>query len=62
MPIMPPIARIVATEYPYQIVQQGNNRVRVFEDKEDFKKYLSLLERYSPEKDVVILAYCLPIR
>lgn len=50
---MPPIVGIVATESPHHIVQQGNNRVKVFEDKEDFKKYLSLLERYSPEKDVV---------
>ncbi|MCR4321958.1 MAG: hypothetical protein NUV74_16690 [Candidatus Brocadiaceae bacterium] len=50
---MPTIARIVATEYLHHIVQRGNNGVKVFEDKEDFKKYLSLLERYSPEKDVV---------
>ena len=56
---MPRIARIVATEYPHHIVQRGNNKEKVFVDKEDFKKYLSLLERYSTEKDVLILAYCL---
>ncbi|ODS34744.1 MAG: hypothetical protein SCARUB_00004 [Candidatus Scalindua rubra] len=56
---MPRIARIVATGYPHHILQRGNNREKVFVAKKDFKKYLSLLEKYSTEKDAVILAYCL---
>ena len=56
---MPRIARMIATEYPHHIVQRGNNREKVFFAKKDFKKYLSLLEKYSIEKEVIILAYCL---
>ena len=56
---MPRIARIVATGYPHHIVQRGNNREKVFVVKKDFEKYISLLEKYSIEKNVVILAYCL---
>jgi putative transposase len=56
---MPRIARIVGAGYPHHIIQRGNNRERVFLDKEDYKKYLSLLETYSEEKETPILAYCL---
>jgi putative transposase len=56
---MPRIARIVGVEYPHHIVQRGNNKEKVFLDREDFLKYLSLLERYSTEKEVMILVYCL---
>lgn len=56
---MPRIARIVGIGYPHHIVQRGNNKEKVFLDREDYKKYLSLLEKYSVKKEVVILAYCL---
>jgi putative transposase len=56
---MPRVARIVGKGYPHHVVQRGNNREKVFLDKEDFRKYLSYLEKYSAEKKVVILAYCL---
>jgi len=56
---MPCIARIVGRGYPRHVVQRGNNREKVFSDKEDYPKYLFLLEKYSAEKDVPILAYCL---
>jgi putative transposase len=56
---MPRIARIVAVGYPHHIVQRGNNKEEVFQHKKDYEKYLSLLERYSTEKKVNILAYCL---
>ena len=52
------IARIVGVRYPHDIVQRGNNKKKVFLDREDFLKYLSLLERYSTEKEAVILVYC----
>jgi putative transposase len=57
--LMPRIARIVGPGYPHQIVQRGNNKEQVFLDREDYEKYLGLLERYSGEKETSILAYCL---
>lgn len=56
---MPRTARIVGLGYPHHVTQRGNNREQCFFDAEDFKKYLSLLKRYSLEKESVLLAYCL---
>jgi putative transposase len=56
---MPRIARIIGVGYPHHIVQRGNNREKVFLDRGDYEKYLSFLARYSDEKEVAILAYCL---
>ena len=56
---MPRIARIVGVGYPHHIVQRGNNREKVFLDRMDHEEYLSFLKRYSEEKEVAILAYCL---
>jgi putative transposase len=56
---MPRRARIVGPGYPHHIIQRGNNREKVFLDKEDYEKYLSLLETYSEKKETSILAYCL---
>ena len=50
---------MIGTGYPHHVVQRGNNREKVFLDKEDYKKYLSYLEKYSSKKKAVILAYCL---
>jgi len=56
---MPRIARIIGVGYPHHIVQRGNNREKVFLDWRDYKKYLSFLSKYSEEKEVAVLAYCL---
>jgi putative transposase len=56
---MPRVARIVGTGYPHHIVQRGNNKEKVFLNREDYERYLSFLERYSEEKETTILAYCL---
>src|SRR3989304_3592865 len=53
------IARAVALGFPHHIVQRGNNREKVFLNKEDKEKYLSLLKKYSGKWDSPILAYCL---
>jgi putative transposase len=53
------IARIVGAGYPHHIVQRGNNRENIFLDRMDYEKYLFLLTKYSEEKEVSILAYCL---
>ncbi len=56
---MPRIARAVATGYPHHVIQRGNNKEKVFFDKEDRERYLSLLKKYSDKWDSPILAYCL---
>lgn len=53
------IARIVGAGYPHHIVERGNNRERVFANPIDYEKYLSFLLKYSDEKEVAVLAYCL---
>ncbi|MBI4685227.1 MAG: transposase [Nitrospirae bacterium] len=56
---MPRIARAVAAGFPHHIIQRGNNKEKVFFDKEDRERYLSLLKRYSETWESPILAYCL---
>jgi len=57
--LMPRVARIVATGYPHHITQRGNYRQKVFKERKDYLKYLSLLQEYSAKYNVSILAYCL---
>ena len=56
---MPRIARAVALGFPHPVVQRGNNKEKVFFNKEDQDKYLSLLKKYSDKWKSPILAYCL---
>ena len=56
---MPRIARAVAEGFPHHVVQRGNNREKVFFDKEDREKYLTFLKKYSDKWDSPLLAYCL---
>jgi len=56
---MPRIARAVASGFPHHVVQRGNNREKVFFNKEDKNKYLSLLKKYSDKWKSPILVYCL---
>ena len=43
---MPRTARIASQEHIYHVLTRGNNRQNVFEDDEDFRKYLELLLFY----------------
>ncbi|MFA5793817.1 MAG: transposase [Candidatus Brocadiia bacterium] len=56
---MPRIARIVATGFPYHIIQRSNRRQKIFFAKQTRKKYLELLKEYSQKWFGSILAYCL---
>lgn len=56
---MPRIARIVGAGYPHHIVQRGNNREEVFLNQRDYERYISFLSKYSEEKEIFVLAYCL---
>ena len=56
---MPRIARVVVPGCPHHITQRGNYKQIVFEEKRDYKKYLSWIAKYSKEYGLKILAYCL---
>ncbi|MCI2425351.1 transposase [Candidatus Acetothermia bacterium] len=56
---MPRIARAVAVGFPHHVIQRGNNKEKVFFEKEDRQKYLELLKKYSDKWECPILAYCL---
>jgi len=56
---MPRIARAVAVGFPHHIVQRGNNKEKVFFNKKDREKYLSLLIKYADKWNSPVLAYCL---
>lgn len=56
---MPRIARVVIPEWPYHIVQRGNNKQLVFFDDEDRRKYLQLVKLYCEKWKSQILAYSL---
>ena len=48
---MPRAARIVFSSMPYDIISRGNNRERVFQQEEDFEKYLEICRRYKDQYD-----------
>ena len=43
---MPRTARVAPKEHVYHVLTRGNNRQDVFEDEDDFRKYLALLLHY----------------
>ena len=47
---MPRTARIAPKEHVYHVLTRGNNRQDVFEDDDDFKKYLDLVFRYKDKQ------------
>jgi putative transposase len=46
---MPRAARVVFSSMPYHIISRGNNREPVFQEKEDFEKYLEICRRYKDQ-------------
>jgi hypothetical protein len=46
---MPRTARVVPKGHIYRVLTRRNNRQDIFEDKEDFKKYLDILLLYKEE-------------
>ena len=56
---MPRQPRRIAVGYPHHVTQRGNNREPVFLDTSDYRKYLSLLRKYTREYKVEIWSYCL---
>ena len=53
------IARAIAPGFPHHVIQRGNNKDQVFFDREDRRRYLSLLQKYAKKWNAPVLAYCL---
>jgi len=56
---MPRAARVAPRKYVYHVLTRGNNRQDVFEDEEDFRKYLDLLLRYKEKYQFRLYHYVL---
>jgi putative transposase len=56
---MPRIARTVAPGYPHHVTQRGNYQQPVFDDDDDFDRYLEWLQEYSNKCALKVWAYCL---
>ena len=52
-------ARKPSSLYIYHVVYRGVNKQRIFEDTEDYNRYLSVLRKYQPICNYKIIAYCL---
>ncbi len=56
---MPRRARVVVPEMAHHVIQRGNYQQYIFENDEDFRTYLYLVNEYSQQHQVKIHAYCL---
>ena len=56
---MPRHARLLNASGYLHLIVRGISRQALFEEKQDYNFYLSLLKRYSKETGVIICAYCL---
>ena len=56
---MPRTARLLSTTGFYHVILRGINRQRIFEDEEDYERFLFLLEHYKTICGYELFAYCL---
>jgi putative transposase len=56
---MPRQARIGLSALIYHVITRGNNRSWVFEDREDFEKYLAILSRYKAKGGFLLYHWAL---
>ena len=56
---MPTRPRLSSSLGIYHVVYRGINKQRIFEDDEDYEKFLSILRKYQPICGYKIIAYCL---
>ena len=56
---MPRTSRIITSDFPYHITQRGNYRQVVFEEDQDYLKYLALIKEYGERYGLKLWAYCL---
>jgi putative transposase len=58
---MPRTARVAPREHAYHVLTRGNDRQDVFEDEEDFRKYLDILLRYKEKYHFKLYHYVMMI-
>src|SRR4030066_2213474 len=56
---MPRTARVAPKDHAYHVLTRGNNRQDVFEDEEDFRRYIDLLLRYKEKYQFKLYHYVL---
>lgn len=56
---MPRAARVAPKEYVYHVMTRGNNRQTVFRDKEDFQRYLEVVQQYRTKYKFKLYRYVL---
>ena len=56
---MPRIAKIKSNSGIYHIIMRGINRQTLFEDEEDYMKFIQTMQRYKEICKYKIYAYCL---
>ena len=56
---MPRVARVAPKEYVYHVMTRGNNRQTVFRDKEDFQRYLEVVQQYPAKYKFQLYHYVL---
>ena len=56
---MPTRPRLSSSLGIYHVVYRGINKQRIFEDSEDYEKFLSILRKYQPICGYRLVAYCL---
>lgn len=54
---MPRTARVAPKEHVYHVLTRGNNRQDVFEDEEDFRRYIDLILRYKERYNFKLYHY-----
>jgi REP-associated tyrosine transposase len=53
------LPRSTIAGYPHQLTQRGNYGQRVFDDDEDYERYLSWAQDYTERYSIEVWAYCL---
>ena len=56
---MPRTARIAPKEYVYHVLTRGNNQQVIFQDEEDFRKYIDILNKYKEKYQFKLYHYVL---
>ena len=56
---MPRVARIKSNYGVYHIIMRGINRQTIFEDEEDYAKFIQTMQKYKEMCEYKIYAYCL---
>ena len=56
---MPTLPRKISSLGIYHVIYRGVNKQRIFEDAEDYDKFLSVLRKFQAKCGYTVLAYCL---